>query len=183
MSTPEIRRGRQLLTKLTAVTGYLRKDALAGQRSHIVDIAKNVSLTQDYVITLLTNALQSAYRDEQLELFCSQIYFCDKPADLQTETYPVAKSMNYPPLPILAALSGSPVEVLEHNHATPEGRKILEKYIELKWVPARKEWLEMLDRDLASSKLLEKMEEKFPAFPPVHLLALSGPIGSPGLRG
>jgi hypothetical protein len=171
--------GRKLLVNLTSVTGFLRKAVILNRRSHIADISQFTSLTSDYIVALLANALKSDYRDEQLELFCSQIIFCSYPTDLQVEQYPVSRTVQYPPLDILAALSGSDRQILEDQHNTPEGREILAKYIELKWVPEQKEWTALLDRNLKDSALLTKMEELFPTLDYSKLLmfGVQGPRG------
>lgn len=142
---------RKILVDLTTVTGFLRKCVLEEIRPKITEVASATSLSATYIIDLLAAALNSDYRDNQLELFCSQIIHLGND-----------EIAMYPPLKILSALSGSPIQVLLEHAGTRHGTQPLEEYIDFKWESRRKEWLIQLDNDLENSGLAQEIQRIYP---------------------
>lgn len=168
---------RKYLVALTDLTAYMRKAALQGERVHIQDLAKHMQEDHTVIETFLAEALKTDYRDEQLEIFCGLLVHTTWPKELQSATSKVNFTAMYPPLKILSALSGYPLDKVEEMNDTQVGRQLLEEYINKFWVPARDGWLTLLDNDFVKTKLGQRMNELYPGRPPAIEVGLTRALG------
>lgn len=164
----------KVVSRLARLTSVMRTHVIDGKQITLTDLSTRTGLSISYIEDLLSLALATDYRDEQLEIFCSQITYYD-PISATNEL------IKCPPLKIMMALTGNPAEpTLGKQYTTPEGQKILSAYITRMWKPRVAKWLAQLEKDLVQSKLREYMAQLYPETPLPDLSNMKGPTGLVG---
>lgn len=133
---------RSFLIDLVAISAHLRIAVFNGKKAHMYDIVKSTGLTVEHIENVLVKALTTDFRDEQLELLCSQIVFSDSQERARTPSEAMLYEAPYPPLRIVAALTGSKVEELKRYHSNPLSRSLIRAFIDTQFTQAVFEWIQ-----------------------------------------
>ncbi|MNK97789.1 hypothetical protein D3C87_1181360 [compost metagenome] len=141
---------RSFLIDLVAISAHLRIAVFNGKKPHMFDIAKATGLTVEHIENVLVKALDTDFRDEQLELLTSQIVFNDSQERARKPSEVMLYEAPYPPLRIVAALTGSRLEELKRYHANPWSRSLIRTFIDTQFTQAVFEWVQSnIDNALA----------------------------------
>lgn len=125
-------KGKEFLIDLVRISSILRIGAFNRKKVDMIEIQKVTGLSQARIITVLWVALNSDYRDEQLDMLCSTITFSDAapPGMHPGEDLTVLVTNHYPPLSILSILANAEHKDLLAMHASPIGRIGLTNFVE-----------------------------------------------------
>lgn len=141
---------RSFLIDLVAISAHLRIAVFNGKKPHMFDIAKATGLTVEHIENVLVKALDTDFRDEQLELLTSQIVFSDSQERARTTAEGMLYEAPYPPLRIVAILTGSRLDELKRYHINPLSRSLIRAFIDTQFTQAVFEWVQSnIDNALA----------------------------------
>jgi hypothetical protein len=133
---------RNFLIDLVAISSHLRIAVFNGKKSHMFDIVKATGLTVERIEDVLVKALESDFRDQQLELLSSQIIFSDSQERARKPSEAMLYEAPYPPLRIVAALTGSHIEHLRNYHSNPLSRSMIRAFMDAQFTQPVFEWVQ-----------------------------------------
>lgn len=133
---------RSFLIDLVAISAHLRIAVFNGKKAHMFDIAKATGLTVEHIENVLVKALTTDFRDQQLELLASQIIFSDSQERARKESEARLYEAPYPPLRIVAELTGSHIEHLRKYHSNPLSRSLIRAFMDTQFTQAVFEWVQ-----------------------------------------
>lgn len=131
---------RDFLIDLVRINSILRVTAFNNHRVSTFDLTRQTGLSVNRVEDVLCLALTTDFRDYQQEILTSLIDF----TDAASEVFDVKDARfirnKYPPLRVLAALTGMPYDRLNHLHK--RDRELLERTVERAFANKVSHWVE-----------------------------------------